>query len=146
METGDISVRHADELKQTYINNYEEDKEIQDTITENVQTDPGSGTHQTKLDNDSHAYKMKLRSHSKQVSTCTIENFSETEFYEYVDQILDELNIDLFLLQVKMTQVVYMFLAIVALATAWDPVRPGALVKKVGDMIIVDQSVRFTEL
>ncbi len=94
METGDICVRHADELKQTHINNYEENKEIQDTVTENVQTDPESSTHQTKLDNKSHAYKMKFRSHSKQVSTCTIGNFSETEFYEYVDQILDELNID----------------------------------------------------
>ncbi len=81
LETGDVSVRHADELKQTHMNNYEEHKEIQDTLTENVQTDPESGTHQAKPDNESHAYKMKLRSHCKQVSTCTIENFSETEFY-----------------------------------------------------------------
>ncbi len=35
-----------------------------------------------------------------------------------------------------------MFLAIVALATVWDPVRPGALVRKIGDMIIVNHSVR----
>ncbi len=35
-----------------------------------------------------------------------------------------------------------MFLAIVALATAWDPVRPGALVKRLGDLIIVNQSVK----
>ncbi len=35
-----------------------------------------------------------------------------------------------------------MFLAIVALVATWDPVRPGALVKKLGDMIIVNQSVR----
>ncbi len=41
-----------------------------------------------------------------------------------------------------MTQVTCKFLAIVALAAAWDPVRPGALVRKVGDMIIVNQSVR----
>ncbi len=41
-----------------------------------------------------------------------------------------------------MTHVACMFLAIVALAAAWDPVRPGALVKKIGDMIIVNQSVR----
>ncbi len=41
-----------------------------------------------------------------------------------------------------MTQVACMFLAIVALAAAWDPVRPGTLVRKVGDMIIVNQSVR----
>jgi len=34
-----------------------------------------------------------------------------------------------------------MFLA--ALVAAWDPVRPGALVRKVGDMIIVNQSVRI---
>ncbi len=42
-----------------------------------------------------------------------------------------------------MTQVTCMFLAIVASAAAWDPVRPGDLVKKFGDMIIVNQSVRI---
>ncbi len=31
LETGDVSVRHADELEQTHINNYEENKEIQDS-------------------------------------------------------------------------------------------------------------------
>ncbi len=76
------------------MNNYEEHKEIQDTVTENVHTDSESGTYQSKPDNGSYAYQTKLKSYSKQVSTCTIENFSETEFYEYVDQILDELNID----------------------------------------------------
>ncbi len=34
-----------------------------------------------------------------------------------------------------------MFLA--ALVSAWDPVRPGALVRKVGDMIVVNQSGRI---
>ncbi len=34
-----------------------------------------------------------------------------------------------------------MFLA--ALISAWDPVRPRALVRKVGDMIVVNQSVRI---
>ncbi len=34
-----------------------------------------------------------------------------------------------------------MFLA--ALASAWDPVRPGALVRKVEDMIVVNQSIRI---
>ncbi len=34
-----------------------------------------------------------------------------------------------------------MFLA--ALVSAWDPVRPGALVRRVGDMIVVNQSVRI---
>ncbi len=40
-----------------------------------------------------------------------------------------------------MTRVTCMFLAMVALTTAWDPVRPGALVKGLGDFIIVNQSV-----
>ncbi len=35
----------------------------------------------------------------------------------------------------------YMFLA--ALVSAWDPVRPEALVRKVGDIIFVNQSVRI---
>ncbi len=42
LETGDVSVRHPVEFKQTHMNNYEEYKEIQDTVTENVQTDPES--------------------------------------------------------------------------------------------------------
>ncbi len=43
--------------------------------------------------------------------------------------------------KVNMMVVACMFLA--AIAAAWDPVRPGALVRKVGDMIIVNQSVRI---
>ncbi len=35
-----------------------------------------------------------------------------------------------------------MILAVASLATAWNPVRPGALVRKVGDMITANQSVR----
>ncbi len=35
-----------------------------------------------------------------------------------------------------------MFLAIVALTTAWNPVRPGALVKRLRDLILVNQSVK----
>ncbi len=41
-----------------------------------------------------------------------------------------------------MKQVAGMMLAVASLATAWNPVRSGALVKKLGDMIIVNQSVR----
>lgn len=41
----------------------------------------------------------------------------------------------------KMKVVTCMLLA--AIVVAWDPVRPGALVKKVGDLIIVNQSVRI---
>ncbi len=33
-------------------------------------------------------------------------------------------------------------LAVASLAIAWNPVRSGALVKKLGDTIIVNQSVR----
>ncbi len=39
-----------------------------------------------------------------------------------------------------------MFLAIVALTTAWDPVRPGVVVKRLGDLIIVNQSVKVVLL
>ncbi len=35
-----------------------------------------------------------------------------------------------------------MLLAVASLAKAWNPVRPGVLVKKVGDLIIVNQYVR----
>ncbi len=31
---------------------------------------------------------------------------------------------------------------LVSVVVAWDPVRPGALVKQVGDLIIVNESVR----
>ncbi len=40
-----------------------------------------------------------------------------------------------------MKVVACMFLA--DIVAAWEPVRPGALVRKVGDMIIVNQSVRI---
>ena len=43
----------------------------------------------------------------------------------------------------KMKQVACMMLAIViSLVVAWDPVRPGALVKQIGNMIVINQSVR----
>ncbi len=35
-----------------------------------------------------------------------------------------------------------MFLAMVAMTTAWDPMWPRALVKRLGDLIIVNQSVK----
>ncbi len=41
-----------------------------------------------------------------------------------------------------MEQVACIFSEIVTLATAWDPVRPGALVRKISNMIIVNHSVR----
>ncbi len=41
-----------------------------------------------------------------------------------------------------MAKVTCMFLTLITLAADWDSVRPGALVKKLGDMIIVNQSVR----
>ena len=34
-------------------------------------------------------------------------------------------------------------LLVATLIAAWDPVRPGVLVKKIGDMIIINQSVRI---
>ena len=35
-------------------------------------------------------------------------------------------------------------LLIATIIAAWDPVRPGVLVKKIGDLIIINQSVRIT--
>ena len=35
-------------------------------------------------------------------------------------------------------------LLIATIIAAWDPVRPGVLVKKIGDLIIIKQSVRIT--
>ena len=90
LETGDISIRHADELKLTHLKDYVEHKETPDTVT------PVPSTHPTGLDNENYAHKMKLRSHSKQALPCTVENLSETEFYNHVDDILNELNIDCF--------------------------------------------------
>ncbi len=97
METGDISVRHADELKQTKINEFGEhtliDSEETDntetqtdrteteanhieTVTDNAQT----GTSHTASENESHDYRKKLRSHRKQVLplTCINDTSSET--------------------------------------------------------------------
>ncbi len=70
-----------------------------ETETNHVETETDSaqtGTSHTASDNESHAYRMKLRSHRKQVLplNCINETSLETEFYKYVDEILDELNID----------------------------------------------------
>ena len=31
----------------------------------------------------------------------------------------------------------------VALTTAWDPVRPGALIRRIGELIVVNENVRI---
>ncbi len=53
-------------------------------------------TNNTATENESHAHRIKLRSHRKRVLplTCVNETSLETEFYKYVDEILTELNID----------------------------------------------------
>ncbi len=118
LETGDISVRHADELKQTHMNEFNENTLIDneeagktetntetetktntETVTNHVETGTDSaqtGTSHTAADNENHAYKIKLRSHRQQVLplTCINEPSLENEFYDVVDEMLDELNID----------------------------------------------------
>ncbi len=108
IETGDISVRHADELKLTKMNEFEDHTLIDNTETQtdkaeaetnHVETGIDSaqtGTSHTASDTESHDYRKKLRSHRKQVLplTCRNEISLETEFYRYVDEMLNELNID----------------------------------------------------
>ncbi len=70
METGDISVSHADELKLTdseKTDNTETQTDEAQTGTDSAQT----GTRYTASDNESHAYRMKLRSHRNQVLPLT---------------------------------------------------------------------------
>ncbi len=112
LETGDISVRHADELKQTDINECGEhtltDSEETDntetqtdkavTETNHIETGTDSaqtGTSHTASENKSHDYRKKLRSHRKQVLplACIYETSLETKFYKYVAEMPNELNI-----------------------------------------------------
>ncbi len=82
LETGDISVRHADELKQTKINEFGEDtlKDGEETDNTETQTDKAeretnhvetetnsaqAGTSHTASENESHNYRKKLRSLQK---------------------------------------------------------------------------------
>ncbi len=77
METGDISVSHADELKQTNMNEFDEHTLTDSEETDNTETQADeaqtgkdsaqTGTSNTASDNENHAYRMKLRSHRKQV-------------------------------------------------------------------------------
>ncbi len=54
-----------------------------------------SETSHTASNSESHAYRMKLRSHKQVLPlTCISETSLETEFYKCVEDILDELNID----------------------------------------------------
>ncbi len=76
-------------------------EETDNTETRTDETQTGTDSAQTETsnnasENESHAYNMKLRSHGKRVLPLTCENETslETEFYKYVDEILDELNID----------------------------------------------------
>ncbi len=106
LETGNISVSHADELKNTNINEFDEHTPIHSEETDNTETradeaqtkidSAQTGTSNTASENKSHAYRTKLRSHRKRVLplNCVNETSLETEFYKYVDEILDELHID----------------------------------------------------
>ncbi len=110
LETSDISLRHADELKQTNMNEIDEHTLIDSDEAGNTDTDKAesetnhveTGTDRTKSEtshtasnSESHAYRMKLRSHNQVLPlTCISETSLETEFYKCVEDILDELNID----------------------------------------------------
>ncbi len=102
METGDISIRHADELKQTNTNEFGEyavidsgetnstETDKTETDTNNVETGTDSAQTETShhtADDESHDYRKKLRRRRKQVLPliCTNEPSLETEFYEYVE-------------------------------------------------------------
>ncbi len=103
IETGDISVRHANELKQTKMNEFE-DNTLLETQTDKAEADTDhvetgldsaqTGTSHTASDTESHDYRKKLRSRKKQVLplTCTNEISLETD-YKNVDGMLNELNI-----------------------------------------------------
>ncbi len=106
LETSDIIVSHADELKRTKMNEFDEHTPIDSEESDNTETradeaqtetdSAQTGTSHTASDNERHVYRMKLLSHRKQVLplTCINETSLETEFYKYVDEILNELNID----------------------------------------------------
>ncbi len=101
-----ISIRHVDELKLTHMTDFSEDasidsEEIHETNTETLQEESGTGNTQTRTrptptDDESHVYRRKLRSHNHRVLqfTSITEPSIEIEFYEYVDEMLDEINID----------------------------------------------------
>ncbi len=95
LETSDISVRHADELKQTNMNELGENTVIDSNEIDSTAIETETDSH-TASENESHAYRMKLRSNRKQVFplTCMNETSLENEFYKHVDELLDELNID----------------------------------------------------
>ncbi len=75
METGDISVSHADELKKTNMNAFDEHTPIDGEETDNTETradeaqtekdNAQTGASNTTSENESHAYRIKLRSHRK---------------------------------------------------------------------------------
>ncbi len=103
IETSDISVRHADELKQIKMNEFDEHTLIDNTKTQtdkagaetnHVETGTDSaqtGASHTASDTESHDYRKKLRCHRKQVLplTCMNEISLETEFYKYDDEMLN---------------------------------------------------------
>ncbi len=94
---------HIDELILTHMTDCSENVSTDseethtDTLPEKSETGKTqTGTRDTPTADESHVYRRKLRSHNQRVLqfTSITEPSIETEFYEYVDKMLDELNID----------------------------------------------------
>ena len=99
LRTGEVQIRHIDEMK--HINmSLEDNLEIEGTPETHVESDILDDTDET------HPYRMKLRSHSTKMSNtetdnvrfaCTITDiFLQDEFYDYVDMLIEELDIDIY--------------------------------------------------
>ena len=113
IETGEVYIRHVDDLKQSnmQITDGDTPRDQTDEIHHNDRPDePIGNAHNDDLiddTNECHIYRKKLRSHAKEIRymevdpekdpilCCNITTILlEDEFYQYVDELLRELGVD----------------------------------------------------
>ncbi len=105
IETGETSIRHVDDLKKADMT----DTEIIIDNGDEEDNEKEAGVKEKDADiindhNENHEYKKRLRSYSQDNTTnesenvlaiySITENLLEKEFHEYVQEMLDELNVD----------------------------------------------------
>ncbi len=96
LETGEICIRHVEDLKKTNMTDTHDDDEGSNNETEVEGKDSDTITGH----NEDHEYRKKLRSYTrdKAQKVFAIHNVTENtlkkEFYDYVHEMLEELGID----------------------------------------------------
>ncbi len=97
LETGEICIRHVDDLKKTNMTDTHDDD---DEGSSNETELEGKDSEILTDHNEDHEYRRKLRSYTRDKAQKVFaihkvtENILEKEFYDYVHEMLEELGVD----------------------------------------------------